>query len=296
MALHDTYARITPYELFLPDPEFADERFPVVEEEAEERGADLLDPDAFVMLLPVGEALRDLRGPGDDPARIREHGRLLFHAYHLWRADAPLFLLSTAAARYVVEGGPEAAELAPPAPAGYLQLPWHLFWTRSEPPGGADAAADGREGGTGAGPAGAGGVAGGATGEAGETRPESVDGLFWVAGGGRLSVLVASGLRRDRPGFSVMPLPPVASAEASAWGGTTFRDDGQDFRSAMPGAELEGLYELRTPGEVLKLLVRAFAHLDRVEGAREEAAAAVAGGGVDAPPPSRLPFVRILLE
>ena len=45
MPIHDAYARVTPYELLLPEEGFADERFPLIQEEAEERKADLTDPE-----------------------------------------------------------------------------------------------------------------------------------------------------------------------------------------------------------------------------------------------------------
>ena len=49
MPIHDAYARVTPFELLLPAEGFADERFPLIQEEAEERQVDLTDPERFAL-------------------------------------------------------------------------------------------------------------------------------------------------------------------------------------------------------------------------------------------------------
>lgn len=275
MAIHDAYARRTPYELLLPDEAFAEERFRAIGQEAEERGTDPRDPERFVMLMAVGETLRELRGPDEDPARIRQHGALLFHAYHFREAGEPLWLLSTTAARYAVEaaGTGDAGDLTgsgPPA-AGYLQLPQHLFWVRK------NEAVDGKDGAS----------------EAGDGSPESLDGLFWTRSGDHLVVLAASGLRKDRPGFSVLSLPPAPLADAESWMGESMRGAGDDFDSTIPGSELETLYEIRTPGEVLKLLARAFWLTSF--GAVVPVEPAKAAGDAAGPIPSELPYRRIEL-
>jgi hypothetical protein len=272
MAIHDAWARTTPYELFLPGEDFADERFAALEAEAEERGGDLSDPDRFVLFMAAGETLRELRGPDEHPERIRQHGLLLFHAYHFRKAGEPVWLLPTPAVRYLIEGfGASEASPRPPGAAGYLQLPQHLFWARPEGGG-----------------AGEGGQTSG-----GEPGPESVDGIFWVVAGERLHVLTVLGLRGDRPGFAVAPLPPVPAEDTALWAATDMRGEGEeDFRSDMPGAELESLYELRTAGEILKLLARAF-HLMTAGTPRRETPAEPEEQG---PRPSRLPFHRISLD
>lgn len=295
MAIHDQYARRTPYELFLPTREGARETFEAIREEADERGVDPGDPERFVMLMAVGEALRELRGPADDPERIRQHGQLLYHAFHFREADEPLWLLTTPAARYLVEArGDVEAGVEPPAPAGYLQLPQHLFWLRRE----AEPEASGRRAGA---PGLEGGAAGG-DGSGGEAPvPESVDGVFWSSAGGRLSALVAAGVRPDRPGFSVVGLAPVPLADAAEWAELEMREEGEDFRSEMPGAELDGLYEVRHAGEVLKLLARAFRLIDAVGGERQEPGPAGEGGDGErrapsTPPATALPWRRVGLE
>ena len=57
MAVHDAYARLTPYELLLPEPDFADRRFPAIGDEAAQQGVDAGNPAAFVMLGAVQAAL-----------------------------------------------------------------------------------------------------------------------------------------------------------------------------------------------------------------------------------------------
>ena len=271
MAIHDAYLRTTPLELLLPGDDFAEEHFPRVAEEIEERGGGGTDPESFVLLMTVGEALRELKGPGDEGETIHEHGALLFHAYHVWRADGPAYLLSTHAARYLVETDPETpGRVVPPTRAGYLQLPQHLFWSPGEDGGGA--------------------------------APESLDGLFWTwnpgEGGGVLHLLACMGLREGRPGFTVAPLPPLMPGEVQPLLTESIRGDGRDFQSELPGAELEGLYEVRTAAELVKLVGRVLAYLDEVG---EEAVAGESppepddGGEGSGPSASGLDARRIVL-
>ncbi|MGD2067840.1 MAG: hypothetical protein PVI57_04080 [Gemmatimonadota bacterium] len=279
MPIHDAYARRTPYELLLPDADFAARHFAAVEAEAAERGSDLSDPEQFVMLMAVGETLRELRGAGESSERIREHGWLLFHAHHFREAGRPLWLLSTPAARLLVEGAEGAPpEVEPPGPAGYVQLPQHLFWARSEPE---RPMADGGEG--------------------AEPPPQPVDGFFWTAAGGKLSVLAVLGVREDRPGFSVVPLPPLPVDDAPGWAADDMREGGGDFRSDMPGAELESLYEIRTAGELLKLVARAFGAIATGAAPPRPGPGPADGDpdgtvGPDGPAPSALAYRRITLD
>lgn len=233
--MHDAYARRTPYELAFPDEETARERFGSIRENAVERGeeAALADPGRFLALPRAAEILHEIRDPRAEPEKAHQHGVLLYHAFHFAEAGRPLFLLGTHAARYLVESAPsppgEDGRLGPPEPAGYLQLPRHLFWTRP--------AEDG--------------------------PPEPVDGIFWSApGGDRIAVLLAAGLREDRPGLSVVPLPAVPLSDAPTWLETRIRSGERDFESTLPGGELDRLYSLEAAGEVLKLLARLFRYLE----------------------------------
>ena len=259
MPLHDAYARRTPYELAFPDLEGARAHFRAVEDEAEERGADpAADPEVFVMLEAVGRALRELRAPGEDAALIRQHGVLLWHAYRFWAAGETPTLLRLHAARYLLDPftAPSWDGGVDPS-AGYLQLPQHLVWVRED------------EG----------------------ASPQSLDGFFWAATDDALHLLLAIGMRDDRPGLSVVPLGGLPLEEAPAWTDAAGRPDGGDFESTMPGAGLEGLKELRTAGEALKLAARALWHLGRVGGERREPPSGRAG-----PAPSALPHRIVDLE
>ena len=263
MPIHDAWARRTPYELAFPSVGWARDAFTAVREEGEARGVDVRDPDLFVLLGSVGRMFQELRPDEGDPERIQPLGLLLFHAYHFWADGEPLLLVGTAAARSLVEERPpEPVEPAPPGRAGYVQLPQHLFWMDAE---------------------------GGGT-------PESVDGFFWAAPGpGRLvHVLLAAGLRPDRPGFSVVPLPPASLGGAEAWA-VESGDRGTDFLSRLPGAELERLYRLATPAEVLRLVSRLFVRL--AEDGAEVGGGAPGGGPPEpegaGPPTTALPYRRL---
>jgi len=261
MPIHDAFARITPYELLLPQEGFADERFPLIQEEAEDRKADLSDPERFALLSQAGAILREIRGEEDDPQLIHQFGILLFHAFHFWREGRPFFQLETGVVRYLVETGPQSSSWAPslPGPAGYVQLPQHLFWV----PGG--------EG----------------------TPPESLDGFFWSAiDGERLSLLVVMGIRKDRPGLAVVPLPTLPLSAAGEWAAMQVRPEGADFGSSLPGAELENLYALEAGAEAVKLAMRVFWYLDVFPGSVAEGT----GGPEenDGPRPSGLDCRRIV--
>lgn len=246
MPFHDAYARLTPYELAFPDRGFAEERLGRIREDARERGQEdsVADPGRFLALPGVAEVLQQIRDPRSDADAVQKHGILLYHLFHFEEADRSLFLLDTHAARYLVESAPFGAEdedeaPGPPEPSGYVQLPRNLFWIRPSEDG----------------------------------PPEPVDGLFWSApAGGRIAVVVTAGIRDDRPGFSVVPLPAVPLEEAGTWLDVEIRPTERDFESTLPGGEMERLYSLEAAGEALKLLARLFRYLELFPGAvREEA-------------------------
>ncbi len=265
MSAHDAFARLTPYELSFPDLDFARRHFAAIRREAEARGVDLADPSAFVMLAATGQALREIRGPNDDPALIHQYGFLLYHSFHFCAAREPLFLLLTGALRELLDREPEETERWVPAldpPAGYAQLPQHLVWVRA----------------------------------AAGTPPESLDGFFWSREGpDRFGLLLALGIRADRPGLSVVPLSDLPLAEASEWNRMEMREDGRDFSSSLPGSDLEGLYELRSSGEALKLAARVLRRLENAVGIEPASSAAPEGGAAsgDGPRPSTLHYRRV---
>lgn len=302
MPFHDAYARRTPFELAFPDPDAAADRLGRIREDARERDqADALaEPGRFPALPAVAEVLQEIRQPGTDAEALQKHAVLLYQLFHFHEAGRPLYLVGTHVARYLVESaGPGDEEApsgegppppAPPAPAGYVQLPRQLFWVRPSEEG----------------------------------PPEPVDGLFWAAPDGeRIATLVAAGMRGDRPGLSVVPLPAVPLDESASWLGAGIRPGGRDFESTLPGGELERLYSLEAAGEVLKLLARFFRYLERFpdavlhddpagapgpegEGRDRESEETEPGGdpeagggkpaGAGPPDPSALPYRRVVLE
>jgi hypothetical protein len=267
MALHDSYARVTPFELTFSDPARAGELAEAVLEEAEARGVPADDPGAFINLGTVGSFLRELRAADAPPEAIHDYGLLVYHAVHFQEAGRPLLLVSTHVARYLTGGsmGDEAPPL--PAPAGYVQLPRHLFWV-----GGGDG-----------GPA------------------EAVDGFFWTLDGrGILRVLLATGLRDDRPGLAAVSVPEAPWADAGSWLDADVRGEGrQDFATTLPGGELEGLYSFTAAGEVLKLAARVFAYVHRHPGAVEDAdgtSLSAADRAPGEPAPTSLPYRKVVLQ
>ncbi len=266
----DAWARLTPYEVGVPGREFADRTFGAIREEAEGRGTNLRDPGAFILLGEVGRALREIQGEERGGEAIHRYGAFLFHAFHFHGAGEFLLLAETAATRYLVEGSPvpETWRGELPREAGYLQLPRHLFWAKPE---------------------------------AGDEAPaEPLDGIFWTKSvGNTLSLLVALGVRGDRPGLSVIELPPVPLADAPRWVSESARDEGEDFETTLPGGELERLYSVATLGEALKLTGRALGYLAITpEALGEEERAPHPREAEEAgaqPLPSLLPFRRLRL-
>lgn len=75
------------------------------------------------------------------------------------------------------------------------------------------------------------------------------------------------GIRRDRPGFSIIPVSAGAGeGVAAAWLASPGRDEGRDFENVLPGGEIQGLYSILTSSEVLKLIARAAWYIDSYPG------------------------------
>ena len=63
-----------------------------------------------------------------------------------------------------------------------------------------------------------------------EAPPESLDGFFWSAPDGEsLSFLIVMGIRKDRPGLSVVPLPTLPLAAAGEWAAMQVTAGGAGF-------------------------------------------------------------------
>ena len=283
MPAHDAYLRRTPWEALLPDPDFPERHFPAIAEGIASHPEAEDNPGAFALLDPARRALAELRDPrGGTEDAGHTHALLLFHAWHLHRAGLPHLLVTVPVSRWAVEAttGAAAGEAeavgedpdsgdgekvpgtaADPLPdAVYLQLPQHLFWIRED-------AAD---------------------------HPVSLDGIFRTVRGDTLHLLAVAALHGGgSAGFRVLPLPGVPLADAPTWLVTPMRDGGEDFRSEMPGAELEGLYEIRTAGELLKLVARLDRFVHRFPRGR---VAGTTPGGTGAEPASGTPdYTRLIL-
>ncbi len=259
MSLHDAYARTTPIEVAFPDGGAAAELFESFDREARTAGTDLRDLAAFMQIASVGNALRELRAPDVGGEAIHRYAVLLHQSTLFHRAGGVVHLPTAGVIRYLVDGAPDADELDVPAPAGYLQLPRHLFWVQVE-----------------------------------AERHESVDGLFWSLGqDGALDLLLAQGLLGGRPGLSVAPVAQALWSEARQWLDASVREEGPDFATTLPGGELEGLYSFVAAGEPLKLFARVCAFLgafpDAVEAGEYDPAR------ID-PKASRYSFQRLVLE
>lgn len=244
-------SRPTPWDVVFGDDVFETELFPAIEHEAQERGIDPRTLDSFLLLSNAAALLKGLSpdaaemagGPGDLPPldAVRRYGPLVFHAFHFWHHGRLVVGLDEASTRRIVASRQAIGEwrLASPAPAGYLQLPRNLLWSRVDE----------------------------------DAQAEPADGFFWTIvepdGSGPLTtaLLLVLGLRADRPGFSVVDAMSPLPEPLGHWGDFDARVDGEDFANILPGGELSNLYGLVNVAELFKLASRAFHSLAR----REEA-------------------------
>ena len=319
MAIHDAYARLTPYELLLPDPGFPDRLFPEIGAEAGERGTDVANPAAFTMLGTVQGALAELRSEHAEPESAHDHGGVLYFAYHMWLAGPAVTLVRAGTLRGLLASDPVEARTGGPGAdttelrerAGYVQLPQHLVWIEEgdagepgrpssrepaephphepagndpRPPGPIPAPESGSvpppESGSPPSP------------EPGSTPvPESVDGFFWAGDrGGILHLALVTGMRGDRPGYGVVPVPPQPLASLPGWAAGSVREGGGDFTTSLPGAELDGLLGICTPAEVFKLAALV---LGRVQSAEPPPAPAASAEPPPGPQPTALPYLTL---
>jgi len=239
------HPRPTPFDLGIPGGDFARSRFEAIRTEAAQRGAELREMASFPLLGEVGLTLRELQGEERSGETLWSFSSFLFHALHFEGAGGRVISLSPDGARSLVRpiDATSPSEERPwrswsgglPSPAGYLQLPERLFWGEGGP-----------------------GPEEGSERESGAGIPEPVDGLFWTEGARRdLHLLLVSGIRPDRPGFSILEIPAVPLSDAPLWAEMEGREGGGDFTSTLPGGELAQLHTLRTGAEVVKLFARA---------------------------------------
>lgn len=262
--------RLTPYEMVFGHAYFEEDRFAASRDEAAALGAETSRPEEFVRLSSVTQLLQDLLPEGASGLDLEKHAQLLFQAYNFWRFGRSLWALEAGLARELVEPEPEVGswELTPPDPAGYIQFPRHLFWSRIEE----------------------------------EASPEPVDGIFWTMVGeedparppySRIDVLLVLGMRADRAGFSTIVVSRDEFAQPLGhWADGPARPEGRDFENILPGGELQDWLGLLTEAEVLKLVSRIFwytaANPDSI-GAPSDPAASPSAPSHDLPP-SRLSY------
>lgn len=263
--------RLTPYEIVFMDGDFESRVFPRIAREAAEGGVATLQREKFDFLSTVGEVVRDVT-PEDAPSEALDQYRaLLFQAYHHWSEGRKLYVLDTAAARYLVESAPELPDWSFVAPERslYLQLPGNLFWSSISP----------------------------------DAPPEPVDGFFITTSGaedaqGRefqsVDVLAILGIRRARAGFSVIPVEmETGDGLAAPWEAPP-RSDG-DFANLLPGGEIAGLYSVLTIPEVLKLVARAFWYIQQFPDSLVEVQAAEPRDDEEEAAPTLLAYKRITI-
>lgn len=253
---HDDWLRRTPAELLVPVQEDVRERFARIRSEAEQTGVSTTDPLRFPALGGVQRLLEDVQPAGAAPESAYLYGVLAWYCFRAWAESAGPLLLTELGARALVRRSAPVDAAPPPSPAGYVQLPRHLFWVRPDA----------------------------------EEPAEPVDGLYWEIRAGDLGALIVSGLREGRPGFGVVVAPPVALTDLAAASGAEVRPDGPAFASALPGGAESGLLSLETAGEVYALLARLFAHLAERP---EDLSARLDPATGESPSASRFPYRRV---
>ncbi len=229
-------ARITPYELILEPLEH--ELFPAIRTEAEQRGSDARRCSEFLLLGHVGAALRAMVPEDAPPEALDEYGELLYHGFQFWAFGRRLYVLEDDLMRHLTEPEQEMPpwELAGP-PACYVQFSYQRLWARVAP----------------------------------DAPYEPADGCFIVVddtapapdAGAHLRVVLALGMRPDRPGISLVSyrtdLDPRAAARHAR---SPSREEGTPFASTIPGGDRKGLCTLINTSELEALVLRALRWLD----------------------------------
>jgi len=254
-------ARLTPYELILEPLEQDD--FPAIRAEGEQRGSDVHRRDQFLLLGHAGAALGEMVADDADPASLDEYGELLYEGYQFWSYGRRLYSFDNAITDKLTATDYSVGNwiLAGP-PACYLQFPYQKLWARV----------------------------------AADAPYEPLDGVFAMVAeteertesGAHLRAQMVLGLRRDRPGVSLVSyrddLDPhrVAMRAEHPW-----RADGAPYANTIPGGERMGYRTLATTSELEALVIRAFHYLD-THPDRLERLEGDEGDGL-----TRLPYVRV---
>ena len=210
-----------------------------IRQEAERRGRDTRRQDDFLLLGFVGATLQEMI-PENAPAEaLDQYMALLFAGYRFWDTGRRLYVLSEAATARLTTPSYAMGDwrLAMP-PACYVQLPYQRVWARVdadapfEPVDGYFASTD-------------------------DTAP--ADGVAAT-----VDILLVLGLRRDRPGLSLIPhRMTVEAREAPARAEHPPRDGGSAFANVLPGGERRDYRALVDTSELEALVLRTAHALDR---------------------------------
>lgn len=158
--------RSHPYDLVFASPQFEDETFPAIREDAITHSVDVSDFERFSLLATAGELMRSLLPEGSSRTAYEQFRAIVFHAWHYWDSGKRTESISEASLRSCLFIAEEAVRPSPTiAGAAYIQLPRNLIFVKLE-----------------------------------DGAPEAIDGFF-VFGSKILFVL---GLVPNRPGFSVI--------------------------------------------------------------------------------------------
>jgi hypothetical protein len=263
MAVHDAYARVTPYELAFPSLEWARRTLAEIRDDAAAKGVTLDDPANVLALDATHRAIDTLRARDSDEGDLHSLALLLGHAVHFWGAGEKLVLLTAPKLRSIIETRLSgiAAVTRSTHSSGYVQLPHRMVWLSSE------------------------------EGEA----PESVDGFFWSIGAdARLSALLVIGMRSNRDGFGVVPLRPMELSHALE---TELRESASAEAASLPGAELDSLVTLGTAADAVRLVLGSLLAIASDRSTDRDGAGAPSADDErpdrPTPAPSALPYRRV---
>ena len=222
---------MTPYDPIFERADFEQDLFPALRDDADERGLDTTDVNSFLQLAAFGDVLQ-LLSPREsmDAPPVTGVTALAYHGFHFWLHGKRNDVLDEAATRTLLDSahGPIGDwPMRPPVPSGYVSLAHHILWAMPD---------------------------------AGAAEP--VHGFFYVHGPSHIDLLLALGVRRDRPGFTAMEVAmPCPTPAPGHFGDIPAREGGNDFANVLPGGEHRSLHAVTNTGEVFKLASRVFHQL-----------------------------------
>jgi hypothetical protein len=235
----DEVGRRSPYEVVF-SIDGLERAFATIEGEGRTLRADLSRREQFARLAAVGDLLARLVPGSFETGALDRYLEIVFHGFHFWRAGRPFYAFEEGVVRSLIERPPDLSGRT-------LDLPHPAQYMELPRNLLWAAVTDG--------------------------PPEPLEGLFARAldGPGGTEVLCVLGMWPERPGFSAAGLtfpagvPLVAGDEA--------------FRSDLPGADLAGLYSLRSAGEAIALLARLVWYIEAFPAAVVRVPASRAGQG-----------------